>query len=279
MLTKKQLATELRRMGINEGDMLYLHCSFKKIGMVEDGPAGLIETILAVLGPKGTLAMPAHSMNYPGCVEEAYDKMNSPGVQNGIVSETLRKWPGTLRSAHPSHSTIALGHNAEFLTATHCLRDPFDADSPLFRFYSNGGKVLLLGVGHDRNTCIHLADAILKTPYNHIPYNENWANYALTLDENGNPKKVYQDNFPGHSGAFNRLEGMLYYEGLVHYGSVGEAVAMLMDAKPVVDFTVKVLREKPDFLLCYDPACPSCPRRRKYLETHCSSESSKGTNK
>jgi aminoglycoside 3-N-acetyltransferase len=266
MLSVSDIEKDIRRIGIRRGDMVYLHSSLKKIGRVENGPAAIIEAILECIGDEGTLAMPSHSLNYPGSVNAPYDKYRSPGVRMGVVSETFRQWPGTLRSDHPTHSSIALGKMAQFLTAGHNLQDPFDRDSPLYRFYEANGKILLLGVGHDRNTSIHLAEAIIKSPYNTIRCVEEWAEYAKMIDPQGKELCIRQINFPGDSTAFSRLEGMLYYRGFVKYGMVGAAVSMVMYAKDIVDFTLEVLKNKPDFLLCYDSACTCCPRRRQFLE-------------
>jgi len=40
---------------------LLAHTAFSKVSPVEGGPRGLIEAILATLGPHGTLAMPSMS--------------------------------------------------------------------------------------------------------------------------------------------------------------------------------------------------------------------------
>lgn len=265
MITQTQLENDLRCLGLSEGDIVHVHSSLRNIGRTPDGPDTVINAILSVLGKSGTLAVPAHSMNYPGCVDEPFDRKNSPGFQLGIIAETVRKRAGAARSGHPTHSTAALGYKAHYLTDTHCLHDPFDKDSPMYRMYESNAKVLLLGVNHNRNSAIHLADSILNTAYNHITYNENWANYALMYTDDNRIVKVPQTNFPGHSGAFLLLEGLFYYNKLVKYGMVGNAVSMIMYIKDIVDFTIDILKNDPEFLLCHDRACPCCNRRREYL--------------
>jgi aminoglycoside 3-N-acetyltransferase len=266
MLGVSDIGEDMRRIGICRGDMVYLHSSLKKIGQVKNGPTTVIDAILGCIGDEGTLAMPSHSLNYPGSVDEPYDKHRSPGIRMGVVAETFRQRPGTLRSDHPTHSSVALGKMAGFLTAGHNLRDPFDQDSPLYRLYEANGKILLLGVGHDRNTSIHLAEAIIKSPYNIIRCVEEWADYAVMIDPDAKERCIRQTNFPGDSTAFNRLEGMFYYQGIVKYGMIGAAVSMVMHARDIVDFTLNILKNKPDFLLCHDSACTCCPRRRQFLE-------------
>ncbi|MCP6183105.1 AAC(3) family N-acetyltransferase, partial [Klebsiella pneumoniae] len=43
----------------------------------------------------------------------------------------------------------------------------FGKDSPIDKLYKLDGYVLLIGVGYDKNTSIHLADAIAEYPGKH----------------------------------------------------------------------------------------------------------------
>jgi hypothetical protein len=72
---------------------------------------------------------------------------------------------------------------------------------------------------------------------------------------------VEQEIYPGDSTMFRLMEGLFHYNGLIRYGMVGNAVSQQLDAGPMVDFTVKILKEKPDFLLC-PCGCDACERRK-----------------
>ena len=89
----------------------------------------------------------------------AYDKRITPTNTMGAVSEMFRTYPGTLRSDHPARSIAANGKNAEFFTKDHDLSNIFGDKSPLGRLYNADGFILLIGVGYDKNTSLHLADA------------------------------------------------------------------------------------------------------------------------
>lgn len=51
--------------------------------------------------------------------------------------------------------------------------------------YRLGGSILLLGVGHDANTTIHLAEALTQVPYRI----RKWA----TILRNGAPRRLEYD--------------------------------------------------------------------------------------
>lgn len=258
--TKEQLTLDLSALGLARGDAVYVHTSLKRVGWIDGGPCALLEAFLEALGPQGTLAVPTHSLSFPGFGKPPFDQSLSPGM-TGAFPEIVRSHSGAYRSGHPSHSSAAIGAAAEFLTAGHCMNDPFAPDSPLYRLYSTGGKVLLLGVGQTANTSLHLAESIAEMPYVKLAYEPRWGD-PYRIDESGATVSVPQTKFPGCSSHFGVMEGLFQFNNLIRYGLVGDAVCRLMDMKGIVDFTVGILKERPDFLLCHEPECPVCGRRR-----------------
>ena len=67
-----------------------------------------------------------------------------------------------MRSSHPVQSLAAWGRHGSHLTASHPLDWPLGDDSPMGRLYKLDGQVLLLGVGHDRNSSLHFAETRAK---------------------------------------------------------------------------------------------------------------------
>ena len=58
-ITREELVHQLHALGVQPGGVLLVHTSFSRVRPVEGGPVGLIEALRTVLGPHGTLVMPA----------------------------------------------------------------------------------------------------------------------------------------------------------------------------------------------------------------------------
>lgn len=174
--TRVTLVGDFETLGINPGDTVLLHSSLSSIGWVCGGAEAVVQALLDVLGPDGTLVVPTHSGDNsdparwasPPVPEAwwttiqnttpAYDPRTSRTRRMGIIAETVRGWPGARRSAHPQTSFAAIGRNASFITADHALDCQLGEQSPLARLEDVEARVLLLGVGYGVCTAFHLAE-------------------------------------------------------------------------------------------------------------------------
>ena len=57
IITRSRLVSDLSKLGIVPGDTLMLHASVKAVGWIVGGPDMVIQAILDVIGPAGTLMM------------------------------------------------------------------------------------------------------------------------------------------------------------------------------------------------------------------------------
>ncbi len=245
--TRDSLTADLRRLGVESGMTLLVHSSLSKLGWVVGGPVAVIQALMDVLTPQGTLVMPAHStqMTDPADWENPpipkewhelvrnamplFDPQRTHTRQMGKIAELFRTWPDVSRSDHPHMSFAAWGQHADFVTANHELPYSLGETSPLARVYDLDGQVLLLGVGYDNNTSMHLAE--YRAPY--APLAPNGAPWLV------DGEKVWQpfDDIDMHDELFAQI-GVEYEATVaVRVGQVGAAECRLMVQRTAVDFT------------------------------------------
>ncbi len=251
-ITVDSLKEDLTELGVTPGMVLLVHSSLSSLGFVSGGPVAVILALEEVLGPKGTLIMPTHSgdltdpeqwENPPVPAEwheiirqtmPAYDPDLTPTRKMGKISETFRKHPGSLRSSHPHMSLAALGKQAEIITKDHDLDFASGENSPLARIYDLNGWILLLGVGHDNNTSLHLAE--VRAEYSSKKEIQQWAPIFLDGDRQGISLRELEE----HSEEFD-LIGKAYQEAgeTLITGKIGNAQTLLIPQQELVDFAVE----------------------------------------
>jgi aminoglycoside 3-N-acetyltransferase len=236
-VTRIDLCAQLRALGLEPGAALVVHAALGRIGWVAGGAESVIGALMAVLSPQGTLVMPTFSgqLGDPPAFREPlppFDAARTPSRDMGALPETFRKLPGVHRSHHPVQSLAAWGRGARDLVANHGLDWPLGPDSPLGRLCELDGQVLLIGVGHDRNSTLHLAETRVRQRRaitRRVPVaSDNGAIDWVEIDD------VADDNgrlFPALGAAFEAT-------GRIRIGPVGQAEARLMSQRALVDFAV-----------------------------------------
>ncbi|MET7513508.1 AAC(3) family N-acetyltransferase [Streptomyces sp. NPDC005480] len=241
LVTRTTLTTDLRALGVLPGETLLLHSSLSALGWVCGGAVSVVQGLLDALGPNGTLTVPTHTggnsdpaqWHRPPVPQEwwaeirasmpAYDPAITPGNRMGTIAETVRRWPGALRSAHPQTSFAALGPRAAAITDGHATDCSLGEHSPLARLEEQHARVLLLGTTFATCTAFHLAEYRTASPRTErgravlTPGGRRWE----TVTE----VDVSADGFDELGAAFER-------DGAVVRGRVGGADALLF---PVAD--------------------------------------------
>jgi aminoglycoside 3-N-acetyltransferase len=251
LVTRDSLRADLAALGVTPGMILLVHSSLSSLGWVCGNAATPILALEDLLGPEGTLVMPTHTgdlsdpaiwVNPPvpeawwgqiRATMPAYDPDLTPVWGVGAIPETFRKQRGTLRSAHPQLSFAAHGAEAEAIVGEHQLEAGLGEASPLARIYERGGYVLLLGVGYESNTSIHLAE-----------YRADWegrrfARFGAPLEVADERRWVEFTDLDIDNSDFD-LIGVAFEQAsrTLHIGTIGEAPARLMFQPELVDFAV-----------------------------------------
>ena len=247
--TRDSLAGELRALGVRRDGVLLVHSSLSALGWVCGGAVAVVQALIDVLGPRGTLVVPTHTGEnsepsvwrhppvprdwWPQIREHmpAYDARVTPSRGVGTIPEVVRTWPGALRSDHPQTSFAALGPRATVVTRDHRLGSALGERSPLARLYDLDADVLLLGAGHDSNTSMHLAEYRRRVP-------RRGRSGAAVAGPHGR-RWVTCDDIDPDDGDFAAIGAAFDAAGLTRAGAVGSARCRLMGQRAVVDFALE----------------------------------------
>lgn len=255
--TITSLAADLRALGVNAGMTLLVHSSLKAIAnWVIGGAEAVILALETVLGAEGTLVMPTmtgHNTDPAGWENPPVPpawweaiRQETPAFmpdlavtrKMGLVAETFRKQNGVLRSNHPHASFAAWGKDAARITANHRLESTLGEESPLARVYDLDGYVLLLGVGHSNNSSLHLAEYRAHYP------SKRMVGDGAPILVNGHRQWVKFETLDWDSDDFAQIGNDFTRDlGLVHQGKVGQATALLMPQRPLVDYGVRWMEQ------------------------------------
>ncbi len=239
MTSQEQLIQQLHQLGVIPGCVLVVHCAFSKVKPVENGPLGLIASLQQALEDEGTLVMPSMMGDEP----VPFDPKTTQCLDMGVVANTFWQQPGILRSDCP-HAFSATGPQAEWITSAHPIDPPHGLDSPVGRVYELDGYVLLLGVGHDANTTVHLAEDMAGVRYRRQT--------SVPLYQDGKLIQFDYEEIDHCCENFNKVDQWLDAEQLQRKGTVGHAKARLMRSRDVVNVvTARLQQEETIFLHPY----------------------------
>jgi aminoglycoside N3'-acetyltransferase len=241
------LTAQLHALGVERGGVLLVHMSYRAVRPVEGGPEGVIDALLAAVGETGTVVMPS----WTDTDDEVFDPLVSrSNADLGATPDLFWRRPGARRGNHP-FAFAALGAMAGAITADPLPLPPHRLESAVGRVLELGGQILLLGVGHDSNTTIHLAEALSGVPYG-VPKH-------ITVLENGRPLRIdYLEN--DHCcKRFTFADSWLRERGLQREGTIGNATARLIRSRDVLETVGERLRADPlVFLHRLGSGCLEC---------------------
>lgn len=251
MLTKNDIINFLENIDVKHDDTVLIHTSLKAIGELNDGADMLIDAFCEYLHD-GLFIIPTHT--WDKVVPEApfYDVKTTIPCIGALPSIAVKRKDG-VRSLHPTHSVVAFGKRArEFVKNEEVSASPAPNGGCWSRLYDEHAKILLIGVGHDKNTYFHAVDELLD-----IPNRLSESTYSITIeDENG--KNYITPPFHTHltkglscccSEFYPNYKKPLEELGAVTYSKLGNATVYCCDAVKCADI-IRRLWEKTDHDLC-----------------------------
>ena len=243
-VTRADIVSTLRSLGVQPGDLIQVHSSLRSFGYVEGGPETVVEAMLDLFEPGGTVLMPTFNQG----AERLFDVRQSPSY-NGAITEAFRHHPQAVRSLHATHAYAAIGPLAADLCAGHLEAGTFGMESPLGKLAQRGGWVILLGVGMNRCTAAHLGERRENAPC--IGWDRDPR--RIRDPETGVVVRAFGDvwrNGPCRI-EWDPLERRMRERGLIQDGQIGACRVMRMKALDVIEVTRGMVRE----------LCPDCRTR------------------
>jgi aminoglycoside 3-N-acetyltransferase len=160
-----ELRQQLIDLGVTRGRTLWVQSSWNEFYNVGLRPSEMIDLLRDLLGPGGTLAMPAFPLD--ANPDKVFLVDRAP-VYTGLLCEVFRRSPEIRRSIHLSSSVCAVGPGADFLVRDHHhTLMPWGRDSPFCRLGELDGRMLGLGAGFNFMTPLHAAECLL---YDEVPF-------------------------------------------------------------------------------------------------------------
>lgn len=242
--TQDTLKADFKRLGLENGDGVFVHASMKSIGPVVGGARTVVSAIIEAVGESGLVAMPSFSND--ACMPKWFDVNKSsqattkliqdavPGhnatltscLEMGLIAEVFRNWPGTRRSSHPCVSVTARGPDSESFTKKHSLAWACGPDTPLGKFRTRPNmKIMLLGVDWTRCSALHTAETLVaarRTKRRVFKHGNAWRETDDVADDNGRL-------FPEVGMRFSQSQD-------VQINLIGQATTLLFPFAQLVEF-------------------------------------------
>ncbi|MGE3179396.1 MAG: aminoglycoside 3-N-acetyltransferase [Vicinamibacterales bacterium] len=243
---RASLAADLSRIGVAPGGVVMVHAGLRSVGPVVGGAATVVHALLDAVGDQGTIVAyvdfepfydPAVDVGIP-----VFDKRTArAALDHGVLHETLRTWPGALRSDHPDAGVVAVGVRADWIVRDHPLQYGYGEGSPFARIVDAGGDVLLLGAPLETMTLLHLAEHRAHIPDKRI------VRYDRLMPTAAGPAWVSFEEFdttqPVHPAlpedCFTQIGEACLAAGGGTRGSFGAATAVRFGARGLVEFAVQ----------------------------------------
>ena len=231
----------MKEMGLCPNDTVTVHTSLRAVGPVEGGADTVIDAFCEYLS-EGLFLVPTHTWASVGRSNPVYDVRTTPACIGALPRTAAFRKDG-YRSLHPTHSLWGHGKNAqEYLRVEELCLTPCPPGSAYGRLAEVGAKILLIGVGNDKNTFIHAVEEMADIPNRFTPepldltvIDHGGASHAVTMHKHSCTET------PDVSRYFVNFEEALIACGAQTVGRLGDAEVRIVDAARCRDVILRIL--------------------------------------
>jgi aminoglycoside 3-N-acetyltransferase len=157
----KALPAVLKHFGVPSDGVLVVYSAIATLSRQGIRGEEIIEALLEYMS-RGTLLMPTMTWRTVTPVQPFWDEMKTPS-HTGVLTELFRTRYALARSIHPTHSVAGHGPSAKTLLSRHHFDiNPVSGNSPYGLLRDYEGYILLLGVGLESCTAMHLPEETIN---------------------------------------------------------------------------------------------------------------------
>jgi aminoglycoside N3'-acetyltransferase len=231
----------LHSLGIQTGDILCVHSSFDRFLGFQGNVGDAIRALCDTVGPEGGILMPTQPFRSSAIdyvrTHPVTDLRRDPSLM-GLMTEIMRRTPGTLRSINPTHPIVAWGSKGLSLIGKDWeARTPCGQGTAYYRLLDADGKILMLGTSVQPMTFYHCVEELIEPLMPFSPFTVE--EFALqTRDTQGNLYTSHMRLFEPILSAKRRMS-LLVPElkacGFWREARVGRLEAICLRAPEVLD--------------------------------------------
>ncbi|MFD0712611.1 AAC(3) family N-acetyltransferase [Paenibacillus sp. GCM10027626] len=246
-VTAGDIVCAFRVVGVAPSDTVLIHSSMKSFGKVEGGPLAVIQAAKEAVTDKGTVVFPTLVQQDFANAYRNWDICRSPS-DVGLITETFRQLPDSIRSDQATHSVAAWGSKAVDITGEHSAYGPrmgvfgdycFSYSSPWQKMYFAEARIVFIGIDTVYNTFKHFSEYLLVEHYLSSIADPRRKCEAMSMIARHNIAGVW----PFHDAT--KTQALLEERGLVTYARCGDSLLTSLKANDYVDQVLEAFKQDP----------------------------------
>ena len=248
IFSKEEIFSQLRALGVPTDKPVTVHTSLRAVGEVEGRGEGFLDILIEyVTADGGLLCIPTHTWHRCGGNGQITLDVRSDDVCIGTLPRIASTYKNVHRTLNPTHSLAIFGDDekaAAFASLDDSLVSSSDPNGCLGSFTGQNGYILLIGVGQEKNTFLHVVEDMnsVSNRLSNEPYPA-----TVRLEDGSIIEKPLRLIAPRGIGdvskKYPKLEPAFRLGGAIKYGKIGCADAQLCDAKMLAEIFSGIIKK------------------------------------
>lgn len=236
----------LQRFRVPRDGVLVVHSAIGLLSRQGFRAEAMIEAFLDHLSG-GNLFMPTMTWRTVTLAHPVWDEMETPS-HTGVLTEIFRTRYATARSIHPTHSAAGWGPAAPLLLSRHHVdTTPVSGNSPYGLMRDYDAYVLMIGVGLECCTAIHLPEETVNAEFYVRPPEE--AELYQCHDRHGVIHAVRTRRHPRLDRDFPQFSRPLAERGLLESGDIQGCPYTIVALRDLLRYVFAALIQNPQATL------------------------------